>query len=201
MKTVVKIEVDGVSVTGKIISRKSYRLIVEITSPFSGFTNTAYIEPSATQNRSFLKEYGDESAGKLLEDLYRTCLYIHNNIEEVKLMHAHLLMEKKKIWEQIEIYHTKEKGIKEAFEHGTLTEKDCQQEMKLIREKKLPYWQQLHDLHAPSLELLNYIKPIMISANKLLRINDKPKTNVHHIEFYSFNHPDFKNRRLLSRRV
>jgi hypothetical protein len=158
MKTAVKTEIDGVPVTGKIISRKSYRLIVEITSPFSGLTKTAFAEPHVTQNRSFLKEYGDESARKLLEDLYRTSLYIHTNIEEVKLLHAHLLMEKKKIREQIEIYHAKEKGLKEAFEHGTHTEKECQQEMKLIREKKLPYWQQLHDLHAPSLELLNYIR-------------------------------------------
>ena len=80
----IEIEIDGVIVTGKILERHRGEIIVSITSPYQGITESSgHVPLVAQQFIDYLGPRGDARAAEILGDLYRFCLYVEEHRAEV----------------------------------------------------------------------------------------------------------------------
>jgi hypothetical protein len=158
MRNKINITVNGVNVTGNIIERRTFSISVEITSPFSGLVKNASMEKFSTYFRDFMGDYGDETARKLLGELYDECLVIDQNVESIKHRIAGLLAEYNKIKTEMEPTYEKQRGYKQKFIHGELTEKEYKKELALLREIRAPNMRKIKELHIPPAFVLSYIK-------------------------------------------
>jgi len=76
----IKITVDEVLVTGKIIQRDRRSIAVELVSPFGGISQSSgYIPLLASQFYNFAGSRGDDKAAGMLCALYRFCLYAQDH--------------------------------------------------------------------------------------------------------------------------
>lgn len=80
----IEIMVEGISVVGRITLRDRRNIRVEITSPYSGFSEQSGCIPLlGLQVHNFLGKAGDERAAGLLCALYRFCSFVEEHKERL----------------------------------------------------------------------------------------------------------------------
>ena len=84
MEELIKLDIDGKQVSGKITNSNSLDLSVEMISPYNKIKTSTHIPYFFLYHRSFeengrLSEVGRESASYLLKEIYFTCKGIEKN--------------------------------------------------------------------------------------------------------------------------
>lgn len=78
----IKVEVDGIEVTGKFLFREKYGIKVEILSPFNFWQSSLSIPTFArSSTKNYLTEYGLESAKFLLTEDFRKIVLLDENFD------------------------------------------------------------------------------------------------------------------------
>jgi hypothetical protein len=93
-KKVVKIAVNKVEVKGKITYRSAILIDIEIIEPFQNISKGLHIPYFSRAFHSFEDDYGDQTAEKLLRELYDISKYLDKNMNSLK---EKLFLFKKKI--------------------------------------------------------------------------------------------------------
>jgi hypothetical protein len=98
----IKVEVDGVEVTGKFLLREKYGIKVEILSPYKFWQNSLSIPTFArTDTKNYLTEYGLESAKFLLTEDFRKIVLLDKNFYRILEVYTESQKQKKAL-EQID---------------------------------------------------------------------------------------------------
>ena len=82
------IQVDDTEVTGEITHRSEETIMVRITHPFSGLSNSCHIPYFSRPLNSFMTDYGERMAVNLLQYIYELGLYIKENSSTILLRFA-----------------------------------------------------------------------------------------------------------------
>lgn len=77
MAAIITTQVEGVSVTGRILERTAFTLEVELLHPFGGLTDGRSIMALAQRHITYDGAHGDESARALPTSLYRVSTFVH----------------------------------------------------------------------------------------------------------------------------
>ncbi|MCB5265829.1 MAG: hypothetical protein PHT37_03530 [Candidatus Cloacimonetes bacterium] len=80
----IEVEIDRVSVTGKILERNSGEITISITSPYRGISQSSGNVPiPLRQFRNYSGPAGATKAAELLANLYSFCLYVEEHKAEL----------------------------------------------------------------------------------------------------------------------
>lgn len=81
----ISVQVDGVEVLGEITHRSDEAIVVRITHPFKGLSNSCHIPYFSRPVNSFMTDYGERMAANLLQYIYELGLYIKEHSSSILL--------------------------------------------------------------------------------------------------------------------
>lgn len=84
MTATITAEVQGVSVTGRILERTESTLEVELLDPFGRLRDGRSIMAAAQGHVAYEGSYGDEASRAILANLYRVSAFVHDHLDELR---------------------------------------------------------------------------------------------------------------------
>ncbi|MBO9484304.1 hypothetical protein [Salinisphaera sp. G21_0] len=141
----ISLTIDGQPISGIITDLSRSGIIVEITSPFSGYRADRYVPTFARASRNYL-EIGDEVAAELITTLYQDLKLLsakrHSLVAEVETLLSSLSQNKTC---QAELL-AKKPELKQQFKAGQLDQKEYQKSLKAISDQAFQQSRQSSEL-------------------------------------------------------
>ncbi|RLA07298.1 MAG: hypothetical protein DRQ51_06650 [Gammaproteobacteria bacterium] len=129
--------VENVVVEGEIFNRSAGDISVKITKPYKNISTGSHIPSFNRAKKSFIGEYGDEKAKKLLKELYHIGHYTY---QEIKNLSQKLKQSKNKIKniphkiDNEKLAEEKAK-LKQTLKQNKIDNIKYQQELKILKQK------------------------------------------------------------------
>jgi hypothetical protein len=136
MTRTIRTVVDGILVTGEVISRTRSDLVVSIKRPYANLTVTAHLPAMVRSNANFAGPYGGERAKELLLELYELGRSIETRLPMLQKAYAEHLEEVRRIGAETAIrdeYDIERRRLKLSLENGSIDQATYQQAVGRLR--------------------------------------------------------------------